>query len=79
VVSGECRNGAIVRGIDGVGLMVNVTLGPDVTGYEMLQLWLARVNGGVLEDVAGLLRHPALALGPVLAPRSPRARYAHQA
>jgi hypothetical protein len=55
VVGQECRNGAIVRGIDGVGLMVNVTLGPDVTGYEVPQLWLARVNGGVLEDIAGLL------------------------
>jgi hypothetical protein len=55
VISDECRNGAIVRGIDGVGLMVNVTSGPDVTAYEERQLWLAHVNGGVLEDIAGLL------------------------
>jgi hypothetical protein len=52
-VDGErCRNGAIVRGIDGVGLMVNVTSSPDVTGYEVPHVWLARVHGGVLDDLA---------------------------
>jgi hypothetical protein len=55
VVGDDCRGGAVVRGIDGVGLMLNVTRSPDVTAYEEPQLWIARVNGGVLDDIAGLL------------------------
>ena len=54
-VDGErCVDGAVVRGIDGIGLMLNVTRGPDVTAYEQTQLWLARVDGGVLDDIAGI-------------------------
>lgn len=51
VVDGLCDHGAVVRGVDGVGLLVNVTSGPDVTGYEEPGVWLARVRDGVLDDV----------------------------
>jgi hypothetical protein len=51
VVGRQCREGAVVRGLDGVGLMVNVTSGPDVTAYEEPGVWLARVRDGVLDDV----------------------------
>ena len=54
-IDGErCVDGAVVRGIDGIGLMLNVTRGPDVTAYEQTQLWLARVDAGVLDDIAGV-------------------------
>jgi len=54
-IDGErCVDGAVVRGIDGIGLMLNVTRRPDVTAYEQTQLWLARVDGGVLDDIAGV-------------------------
>jgi hypothetical protein len=54
-IDGErCVDGAVVRGIDGIGLMLNVTRGPDVTAYEEPQVWLARVEGGVLDDIAGI-------------------------
>jgi hypothetical protein len=48
-----CGGGAIVRGIDGVGLLVNVLLkveGP--SGYEEPRVWLARLDGTVLDDLA---------------------------
>ena len=49
----RCVNGAIVRGIDGIGLMVNVLQPyPAGTGYESNRLWLARVDHGVLTDIA---------------------------
>jgi hypothetical protein len=53
-VQGErCSNGAIIRGIDGVGLMVNVLQPyPAGTGYETNRLWLARLDHGVLTDIA---------------------------
>lgn len=51
----RCLGGAIVRGVDGIGLLVNVTSGPDVTGYEEPGVWLARVRDGVLDDVGGAL------------------------
>jgi len=54
-IDGEhCVDGAAVRGIDGIGLMLNVTRGPEVTAYEERQVWLARVDGGVLDDIAGI-------------------------
>jgi hypothetical protein len=52
VVGERCVDGAIVRGIDGIGLMLNVTNGPDVTAYEEPHVWLARVRDGVLDDIA---------------------------
>ncbi len=52
-VAGErCEDPAIVRGIDGVGLMVNVLQPYPGTGYEEPRVWLARVRGGVLDDLA---------------------------
>ncbi len=54
-VDGErCIDGAIVRGVDGVGLLVNVVLPhPEWYGTEP-QLWIARVEDGVLRDVGGI-------------------------
>jgi len=49
----RCEDAAVVRGIDGVGLMVNVLLPyPTGTGYEQARVWLAQVRGGVLDDLA---------------------------
>ncbi len=51
-VAGErCEDATVVQGIDGVGLMLNVTRGPDVTAYEEPRVWLGRVRGGVLDDL----------------------------
>jgi hypothetical protein len=51
-VEGErCHDAAIVRGVDGAGLLVNVTSGPDVTAYEEPGVWLAQVRDGVLDNV----------------------------
>jgi hypothetical protein len=54
VIDGErCEGGAIVRGIDGVGLLVNViqvVQGP--SGYEVPRVWLAQVRGGLLDNLA---------------------------
>jgi hypothetical protein len=54
-VDGEvCADGAIVRGVDGVGLLVNVVVPhPEWYGTEP-QLWIARVEDGVLRDVGGI-------------------------
>jgi len=53
ISDGRCEGAAVVRGIDGVGLLVNVLLPyPNGTGYEKPHLWLARVRGGVLDDLA---------------------------
>ena len=57
-VRGErCEGGAIVRGIDGVGLLVNVLRPYPGTGYEEPTLWLVRVRDGVIDDptIAGFL------------------------
>lgn len=58
-VRGErCEGGAIVRGIDGVGLLVNVLRPYPGTGYEEPTLWLVRVRDGVVNDpaIAGFLQ-----------------------
>jgi hypothetical protein len=50
----RCIDGAIVRGLDGVGLLVNVVLPhPEWYGTEP-QLWIARVEDGLLRDVGGI-------------------------
>jgi len=49
-IGDRCQGGAVVRGIDGVGLLVNVLLPHPGSGYETTRLWLARVRGGVLDD-----------------------------
>ena len=51
-IDGErCDGGAVVRGVDGVGLLVNVILPVSgKSGYETSTLWLARVRGGVIDD-----------------------------
>jgi hypothetical protein len=53
----QCSDGAIVRGIDGVGLMVKVLQPSPGSGYETNRLWLAQDQDGVLTDIAivGLL------------------------
>jgi len=48
----RCQDAAVVRGIDGVGLMVNVLQKYPGTGYEKPHVWLAQVRGGVLDDLA---------------------------
>ncbi len=48
----RCQDGAVVRGIDGVGLMVNVLQKYPGTGYEEPHVWLGQVRGGVLDDLA---------------------------
>jgi hypothetical protein len=54
-VDGErCVDGATVRGVDGVGLLVNViTPHPEWYGDEP-QTWIARVEDGMLRDVGGI-------------------------
>jgi hypothetical protein len=50
----ECIDGAIVRGVDGVALLINVVRSnPDWYGEEP-QTWIARVEDGVLRDVGGI-------------------------
>jgi len=51
-VDGErCIDGAIVRGIDGVGLLVNVVIPyPDWYGEEP-GIWIGRVEDGLLADI----------------------------
>jgi hypothetical protein len=47
------EDAAVVRRIDGVGLMVSVLQPyPSGTGYEKPHVWLAQVRGGVLDDLA---------------------------
>lgn len=48
----RCEDAAVVRGIDGVGLMVNVLQRYPGTAYEKPYVWLALVRGGVLDDLA---------------------------
>jgi len=48
----RCSDGAIVRGIDGVGLMVNLLQPSPGSGYETNRLWLAQDQDGVLTDIA---------------------------
>jgi hypothetical protein len=48
----RCQDAAVVRGIDGVGLMVNVLQPFPGSGYEKPHVWLAQVRAGVLDDLA---------------------------
>ncbi|HEX9824288.1 MAG TPA: hypothetical protein VGB51_07855 [Actinomycetota bacterium] len=49
----RCEDGAIVRGVQGVELLVNV-IGPNPdTAYEEPAIWLARAREGVLDDLVG--------------------------
>ena len=52
VVGDRCEGRAFVRGIDGVGLMLNVLRPYPGTGYEEPQLWIGQVRDGVLDDIA---------------------------
>jgi hypothetical protein len=50
----RCIDGATVRGVDGVGLLVNVVIPhPEWYGDEP-QAWIARVDAGLLRDVGGI-------------------------
>jgi hypothetical protein len=50
----RCIDGASVRGVDGVGLLVNVIVPhPEWYGVEP-QTWIARVEDGLLRDVGGI-------------------------
>jgi hypothetical protein len=54
VVGDRCIDGATVRGVDGVGLLVNVVIPhPEWYGVEP-QTWIARVEDGLLRDVGGI-------------------------
>lgn len=53
VVDGACDGGVVIRGVDGVGLYLNVTRFPDVTGYEEPQVWLVQIRDGVIDNPAG--------------------------
>jgi hypothetical protein len=49
----RCIDGATVRGVDGVGLLVNVVIPhPEWYGDEP-GVWIARVDAGLLRDVGG--------------------------
>ena len=54
VVDDRCEGGVVVRGIDGVGLMVNVTRFDWVSGYEEPQVWMVQINEGVIDNPAGV-------------------------
>ncbi len=53
VVDGSCEGAVVVRGIDGVGLWLNVTRFDQVSGYEEPQVWLVQIHDGVIDDPAG--------------------------
>ncbi|MDQ2964807.1 MAG: hypothetical protein M3R57_03050, partial [Chloroflexota bacterium] len=54
VVDGACEGGVTVRGVDGIGLWLNVTRFADVTGYEEPQVWLVQIHDGVIDNPAGV-------------------------
>jgi hypothetical protein len=54
VVDDACVDGVVVRGIDGIGLWLNVTRFADVTGYEEPQVWLVQAHDGVIDNPAGI-------------------------
>lgn len=54
VVDDRCDGGVVVRGIDGIGLMLNVTRFAWVSGYEEPQVWLVQINDGVIDNPAGV-------------------------
>ena len=53
VVEDRCEGGVVVRGVDGIGLYLNVTRFDWVSGYEEPQVWLVRLVDGVFDDPAG--------------------------
>jgi hypothetical protein len=53
VVDDACEGGVVVRGIDGIGLMLNVTRFDWVSGYEEPQVWLVQIRDGVIDNPAG--------------------------
>jgi hypothetical protein len=54
VVDDRCEGGVVVRGVDGVGLMVNVTRFDWVSGYEEPQMWLVQIHDGIIDNPAGV-------------------------
>ena len=54
VLDDACEGGVVVRGVDGVGLMVNVTRFDWVSGYEEPQVWLVQIHDGVIDNPAGV-------------------------
>ena len=54
VVDDECQGGVVVRGVDGVGLRLNVTGFDWVSGYEEPQVWLVQFHDGVIDNPAGV-------------------------
>jgi hypothetical protein len=54
VVGDRCDGGVVVRGVDGIGLYLNVTRFPDVTGYEEPQVWLVQIHDGVIDNPGGV-------------------------
>ena len=54
VVDDRCEGGVVVRGIDGIGLMLNVTRFDWVSGYEEPQVWLVQIRDGVIDNPAGV-------------------------
>jgi hypothetical protein len=54
VIDDRCEGGVVVRGVDGVGLMVNVTRFDWVSGYEEPQVWLVQIRDGVIDNPAGV-------------------------
>jgi hypothetical protein len=53
VVDGTCEGGVAVRGVDGIGLYLNVTRFDWVSGYEEPQVWLVQIHDGVIDNPAG--------------------------
>ena len=55
VVDDECQGGVVVRGVDGIGLRLNVTGFDWVSGYEEPQVWLVQIHDGVIDNPAGVM------------------------
>ena len=53
VVDGACEGGVVVRGVDGIGLWLNVNRYAWVSGYEEPQVWLVQIRDGVIDNPAG--------------------------
>ncbi len=74
VVGERCKGGAVVRGVDGIGLYLNVTRPDWVSGYEEPQVWLVQVDDGVIDNPAGVPRAGVVgAIEPSQEPPSARA------
>ena len=54
VVDDACEGGVVVRGVDSIGLMLNVTRFDWVSGYEEPQVWLVQIRDGVIDNPAGV-------------------------